>query len=427
MLDIKFIKDNQGIVAKAITDKNREPVDLEQVIKLYDWRKRLRSDIDQLNRRRAEAAAARNIDLGRQCKEEAADKEEELRRIEKEFMALMVQIPNIPSPDTPIGPDESANQVIRTVGDKPTFDFSPKAHWDLGRELGLIDSEKGAMVAGSRFTYLKGDLVLLQFALIQLALGVLTNRDKIEAIAATANLDISTRPFVPVIPPAMLTGPVLNRMARLEPKDDKYYIEKDELFLAGSAEHTVGALHMDEILELEKLPLRYLGYSTAFRREAGSYGKDTKGILRMHQFDKLEMQSFTSPENGLAEQDLMVAIQEHLMQALELPYQVVMVCTGDMGFPDQRQIDIETWMPGQDTYRETHSADFIGSFQPRRLNTKVRQQSGRPEYVHMNDATAFAIGRTLIAIMENYQQADGTIAIPKVLQPLVGKDIISAR
>jgi seryl-tRNA synthetase len=190
--------------------------------------------------------------------------------------------------------------------------------------------------------------------------------------------------------------------------------------LIGSAEHTLGPLHMDETLKEEHLPLRYVGYSTAFRREAGSYGKDTKGILRQHQFDKLEMESFTKPEDGMAEQDFMVAIQEHLMRELKLPHQAVLICTGDMGFPDQRQIDIETWMPGQDTYRETHSADYVGGFQARRLNTKVKRADGSAEPVHMNDATVFAMGRTLIAILENYQQEDGSVAVPEVLRPFMG-------
>lgn len=424
MLDIKFIKDNKDIVAKTMRDKNREPVDLDRIIELYDSRREIRTAIDDLNRRKNEAASNRDIEAGRQVKEKLSVQEERLRAVEQEFMELMVKIPNVPSPDTPVGPDESGNKVIRQVGDKPNFNFTPKPHWELGKDLGLIDSEKAAEVAGSRFTYLKGGLVMMQFGLIQLVLNTLTSRDKLEKIIKGANLDISPEPFVPVVPPVMLKPAVLNRMARLDPKEDKYYIESDDLFMAGSAEHTIGPLHMDEVMEEGRLPVRYIGYSTAFRREAGSYGKDTKGILRMHQFDKLEMETFCLPEQAIAEQDFLVAIQENLMQQLKLPYQVVMVCTGDMGFPDQRQIDIETWMPGQDTYRETHSADLIGGFQPRRLNTRVKRSDGKIEHVHMNDATAFAIGRTLIAILENYQNEDGTITVPEVLRPFVGKDVI---
>ena len=218
----------------------------------------------------------------------------------------------------------------------------------------------------------------------------------------------------------MMRSLVMNRMARLDPIDDRFYFEKDDLVLIGSAEHTLGPLHMDETLKEEQLPIRYAGYSPSFRREAGSFGKDTKGILRLHQFDKLEMESFVKPEDGLAEQDFMIAIQEHLMRKLALSHQTVLICTGDMGFPDQRQIDLETWMPGQNTYRETHSADYVGGFQARRLNTRLKRAGGEVEPVHMNDATVFAMGRTLIAIMENYQQEDGTITVPEVLCPFMG-------
>jgi seryl-tRNA synthetase len=208
-------------------------------------------------------------------------------------------------------------------------------------------------------------------------------------------------------------------MGRLEPRDERYYIPSDDAYLIGSAEHTLGPLHMDQTLAEADLPIRYLGYSTSFRREAGSYGKDTKGILRLHQFDKLEMETFCLPENSIEEQNLLVAIQEHLVSSLGLPYRLVICSTGDMGDPDARHIDLETWMPGQGKYRETHSADLMTDYQSRRLAIKVKRTTGsaagKSEYVHMNDATAFAIGRLLIAIMENYQQKDGSIKIPKAL------------
>ena len=207
---------------------------------------------------------------------------------------------------------------------------------------------------------------------------------------------------------------------------EHYMFPEDDLMLIGSAEHTLGSMHMNKIFEEKDLPIRYAGYSTAFRREAGAAGKDTNGILRQHQFDKLEMEVFSLPENSMQEQNFLVAIQEHVLQLLRLPYQVLAVCTGDMGFPDNRQIDLETWMPGQDKYRETHSADSTGGFQSRRLNTRVRRADGKIEPVHMNDATVVAIGRTLIAIIENYQQADGSVKIPEVLKKYMGgKEFIS--
>ena len=218
----------------------------------------------------------------------------------------------------------------------------------------------------------------------------------------------------------MIKPDIFAKMARLEPKDERYYIQSDDVYLVGSAEHALGPMHMDETILEQDLPLRYAGYSTAFRREAGSYGKDTKGILRMHQFDKIEMESFSKPEDSIMEQDFFVAIQEYLLKQLEIPYQVMMICTGDMGGPDARQIDIECWMPGQNKYRETHTADLMTDYQARRLNTKLKRKDGKNEFVHMNDATVFAIGRTLIAILENNQQKDGSVKVPKVLHKYTG-------
>jgi seryl-tRNA synthetase len=264
----------------------------------------------------------------------------------------------------------------------------------------------------------------MQFALISYVMHTLSSREMIEKIAKEANLEVDAKPFIPVIPPVMMRADVMGRMARLHPIDERYYFEKDELVLVGSAEHTLGPLHMGEVIDESRLPIRYIGYSTAFRREAGTYGKDTRGILRQHQFDKLEMESFVRPEDGYREQDLFVAIQEYLMRSLKLPHQTVLICTGDMGKPDHRQFDIETWMPGQDTYRETQTSDYMGGYQARRLNTRVKNSAGELTFVHMNDGTAFAIGRTLIAIMENYQLEDGTIKVPDVLVPYVGKEIL---
>ncbi|MDE2213458.1 MAG: serine--tRNA ligase [Patescibacteria group bacterium] len=424
MLDIQFIRDNPDIVRAAIKNKNRKDIDLDRILGLAEERKKISGEVGEINRRRNEASSARDADAGKKLKEELRAVEERYQAVEKELVALLIKIPNVPSPDTPMGPDESGNKVLRQGGKKPTFDFAPKAHWDIGKALGVIDSERAAEVSGARFTYLKGDLALLQFALVDFALKVLTSPATLEEIAKSAGLDILPTPFIPVIPPVMMRSQVMNRMARLDPIDDRFYFEKDDLVLIGSAEHTLGPLHMDEVLQEERLPIRYVGYSTAFRREAGSYGKDTKGILRQHQFDKLEMESFVRPEDGYREQDFFIAIQEHLLERLGLHYQVVLVCTGDMGFPDQRQMDLEVWMPGQEVYRETHSADYVGGFQARRLQTRLKRKDGSSEPVHMNDATVFAIGRTLIAILENYQRADGSVLIPEVLRPYLGKDTI---
>ncbi|MDO8548160.1 MAG: serine--tRNA ligase [bacterium] len=426
MLDIQFIRENPDIVRAAIKNKNREEIDLDRILSLAEDRKKIAGEIGATNQKRNAAQEARNIETGQALKEELKASEEKYQSVEKELVALMIKIPNIPSADTPVGPDESGNVVVREWGD-PSIDlgtgkprtFTPKAHWDIGRELRIIDSEKAVEVSGTRFAYLKGDLVMLEMALMRFGFDTIMSREVLQKIISAAGLSINDKPFVPVIPPLFVKKNVQIRMARFLTPEEHYLFPEEDTMLIGSAEHTLGPLHMDEVLSEEQLPLRYAALTPAFRREAGAAGKDTRGILRLHQFDKLEMESFTKPEDGLAEQDFMVAIQEYIMQALKLPYRVVAICTGDMGFPDQRQVDIEAWMAGQNAHRETHTSDYIGGFQARRLNTRLKRANGEKEPVHMNDATALS-QRPLIAILENYQNADGTVTIPEVLRPFMG-------
>lgn len=427
MLDIKFIKENTDIVKEACKNKNRN-IDIDELLRLFEEKKKLRAELDELNQKRNEAAKNRNIEEGQKLKAESDSLETKFKEADKAYLALMLKLPNIPSPDTPIGPDESQNKVVKTYGEIPAFDFTPKEHYELGADLGLIDIETAGEIAGPRFAYIKGDLALLQFALIQFALGIVSSKETLEKIAREAGLTLDVSPFIPVVPPVFVKTAVQNRMARFLTPEEHYMFPEDDLMLIGSAEHTLGPLHMDEVFEEKDLPIRYLGYSTAFRREAGSYGKDTKGIIRQHQFDKLEMEVFSLPENSKNEQDFLVAIQEYALRELKLPYQVVAVCTGDMGFPDYRQVDIEVWMPGQNKYRETHSADNVAGFQARRLNTRVRRGDGKIEHVHMNDATLFAVGRTLVAIIENYQTKDGQIRVPEVLKKYlpISKEFLSS-
>jgi seryl-tRNA synthetase len=309
--------------------------------------------------------------------------------------------------------------VIREWGEKPQFDFEPKNHWQITEQRGLIDKERAAKVAGSRFAYIKGDLVRLQFALIQFGLDILTNEETIKKIVQENDLKIQSTPFMPVLPPAVARTDVYIATGRLDKEEQTYKLEEDDLWLNASAEHTLAPMYLNEVLAQDDLPLRFVGYTTAFRREAGTYGKDTEGIFRLHQFDKLEMESFSKPEDGLNEHLLTVAVQEYLMQQLKLPYQVLEKCTADIGFPNAKGIDINTWLPGQNKYRETHTADFITDFQARSMQTRVKKTDST-EYVHTNDATAFAMGRTMVAIIENYQNADETIRIPEVLQPYLG-------
>jgi seryl-tRNA synthetase len=251
-------------------------------------------------------------------------------------------------------------------------------------------------------------------------LDTVTDESTLRTIAENAGLDVAVKPFTPILPPLMIRTDLYDAMDRLEPRDDRYKLEDDDLWLQGSAEHVLGSMHADEIFEEAQLPLRYIGYATSFRREAGTYGKDMEGILRMHQFDKLEMESFTTGEDGLKEHLLFVAIQEHLLATLGLPYQVLQKCTADIGKPNARGVDMETWLPGQDKYRETHTADYMTDYQSRRLKTRVRRESGELELVHTNDATAFALGRIMIAIIENGQDEQGNVTIPVALQPYIG-------
>ncbi len=424
MIDIELLRKEPEKVKKAVAEKNGDPQWVDELLKLDDGWRRFAKDIGDKRAEQKKLSAKRDVEGGKKNKEEIKALEERFAELEKQRAAIWEKIPNLPSADTPVGKDESANKVLRKNGVPKKFDFEPKDHVALGEALGILDIESAGKVAGSRFAYLKGEAVMLEFALIQYALEVLTNPKIMESVAKGVKPGYSAKPFTPVIPPVMIKPEVFRRMGRLEPKEDRYHIPSDDLWLIGSAEHTLGPLHMDETIPEEKLPIRYLGFSTAFRREAGSYGRDVRGILRVHQFDKLEMESFTVPEDGMTEQECFVAIQEYLMWSLELPYQVVICSTGDQGDPDARHLDIETWIPSQKKYRETHSADYVTDYQARRLGTRIRRRDGRTEFAHMNDATAFAIGRTLAAIMENYQRKDGKIEVPRVLEKYVGKKVI---
>lgn len=427
MLDIEILRQKPDLVKEAVALKNGDPARVDAFVSLdVEWRK-LTAELEEKRREQKELSKNRDIEAARKNKEAMKTLEDRIRELEIERELIWIQIPNIPFDDVPRGRDESGNVPVRTWGEPRKFSFAPKEHLALGEALGVIDVEKASVVSGARFAYLKGDAALLQFALISYVFATLTDPKIIKKIANGIEEGYPATPFIPVVPPVMIRPEVFRRMARLDPgqEEERYYLSKDDLYLVGSAEHTLGPLHMDETIPEGRFPLRYVGYSTAFRREAGSYGKDMKGILRVHQFDKIEMESFTTPEHSRKEQDFIVAIQEYLMQSLEIPYRVVAVCTGDMGGPDARQIDIEAWLPGQNKYRETHTSDLMTDYQSRRLRTKVKRTDGKTELAHMNDATAFAIGRILITIMENYQEEDGSVRIPKVLQSYVGKKTIA--
>ncbi len=326
--------------------------------------------------------------------------EGELETVEKDRTALAATLPNPPDPDAPDGDTDEDAVVLRECGERPSFDFEVRDHLDLGRALGLIETEKAAAASGSRFAYLLGDLVLLELALIRFAVGLLAEEG-----------------FTPVVPPVLVREDPLFATGFFPGEREMIYeVPKDELFLVGTSEVALAALHAGEIIEPGALPIRYAGISTCFRREAGAAGKDTRGIFRVHQFDKVEMFSFVEPSMAKDEHERLLATEERILSALEIPYRVVDIPVGDLGAPAARKFDCEAWIPSQERYRELTSTSNTTDYQARRMNCRFRPAEGAsPEPVNTLNGTAVAVGRTLIAIIENRQQADGSVSIPPVL------------
>jgi seryl-tRNA synthetase len=427
MLDIQYVRDNPELVAEKSKQKGYD-VDITQLLGFDTERRELLQQVESLRQQRNEMASQtkgqrpsdEQVAEGKQLKEKLGDLEHKLTAIERELDVLLKAVPNIPLDAVPVGSTEDENQVLKTVGEVPSFDFEPLHDYQLGEKWDLIDKERAAKISGSRFAYLKGGLVRVQFAIIQFVMDTLGDEQVIKKLVEENNLQLSAKPFTPILPPALLRTEPYAASARLNAEEVTYQLAQDGLWLNASAEHTLCTMYWNEILPEDMFPIRYIGYSTSFRREAGSYGKDVEGIFRMHQFDKLEMEVFSTPETGADEHKLLIAIQEYLVQQLKLPYQLIQKCTADIGKPNASGYDIDTWFPAQGAYRETHTADYMSDYQARDLKIRVRRQGGETELVHTNDATAFALGRILKAIMENYQQADGQIGIPEVLRPYLG-------
>lgn len=426
MLDIQFIRENPKLVKEKAGQKGYD-ADIQQLLGFDKERRELMSRVEDLRRQRNELTAKtkgkkpsdKQIKAGRELKDKLADLEHRLGSIEKEFTALLKEVPNMPLQDVPVGKTENENKVMATVGDRPEFGFKPKTHVQIGETKDWIDKERAAKVAGSRFAYIKGDLARLEFALIQFGIDRLTDEGFIKSVVKANNLKAGSKPFSFVLPPAVARTEAYEATARLDKEETTYKLADDDLWLNASAEHTLVPMHMGETFAAKQLPLRYLGYTTAFRREAGSYGKDIEGIIRLHQFNKLEMESFTSAEEGLDEHILLTMLQRKLMEELEVPYQLIQKCTADIGGPNASGWDINCWMAGQERYLETHTSDYMTDYQARRLKTKYKNSDGKVGFVHTNDATAFA-ERPLIAIIENNQTAAGDVKIPKVLRPYMG-------
>lgn len=410
MLDINLIRENPEKIRKGIADKKADPKLVDKFLEIDGKWRVLSKKFDDLRAEQKKLGEAKKVDDAKKIKEELKEIEADISDLDKLRQEILHQMPNPPLSSVIIGKDGSGNKVLREVGEKPKIK-NPKDYFTLAQELGIIDTERAAKVSGSRFGYLKGGAALLEFAIFNLAIKTAVKKG-----------------FVPVIPPVLVNERAMWSMGYLERgKDEIYYLPADNLYLVGTSEQSIGPMHMDEILKEEELPKRYIGYSTCFRREAGSYGKDTKGILRVHQFDKVEMFSLTKPEDSVKEHQLLLSIEEELMQALELPYRVIDICSGDLGDPAAAKYDIEVWMPGQNggkgEYRETHSTSSTTDFQSRRLNIKYRNKEGKTDFVHMLNGTGFS-QRPILAIIENYQTEKGTIKVPKVLREYIGIDEI---
>lgn len=426
MLDVQFIRDNPELVEKKSAEKNIK-IDINKFLKLDESRRKLLQDIEELRAQRNELNSKSQgrkpsdevIEQGKKLREKIDNLEEKLKKSENEYKTELLSIPNISLDSVPVGKSEDENKVMATVGEKPEFDFKPKTHAQIGLAKGWIDKERAAKVAGSRFVYIKGDLARLEFALVQYGIDKLTDEKFIKQVIEKNNLKSSSKPFKFILPPSVARTEVYEATARLDKEDTTYKLADDDLWLNASAEHTLVPMHMDETFEPAELPVRYLGYTTAFRREAGSYGKDIEGIIRLHQFNKLEMESFSSAETGLDEHILFTMLQRSLMEKLEIPYQLIQKCTADIGGPNASGWDINCWMAGQNRYVETHTSDYMTDYQARRLKTKYKTADSKLEFVHTNDATAFS-ERPLIAIIENNQTKDGDVLIPKVLQTYMG-------
>ena len=417
MLDPNFIRVNPSLVKEGTRAKGVKEEIVEEWLKVDQERGQLLPALEELRRQRNQARhewkdlsppqrAQRQQELV-ELKRKIQAQERQLREVNARWRDLLWQIPNLPLPEVPRGEDENDNVVLRQWGEKRKFSFPVRDHLELGEKLDLIDVVRASKVSGSRFTYLKNELVLLEWALVKFAFDFLVQKG-----------------FHPVLPPVLIKKEIEARLGYGEHGgwEDMYLLPEDNLVLIATAEHALVALHAEETLPASELPRRYIAFSTCFRREAGSYGKDTRGIIRLHQFNKVEMVSLTRPQDSIQEHQFLVNLEEELMQQLELPYQVVQICSGDLGHPAANKIDLEVWLPGQNRYRETHSCSNCTDYQARRLQIKY-EEGGKKEYLHILNGTVFS-ERPLIAILENYQQKDGSVKVPSVLQPYLNFDKI---
>jgi seryl-tRNA synthetase len=422
MLDLKAIRSDPERVKAALARRGAAE-QLDELLSLDARRRELLPEVEnaqaerktlskQIGERKQAGEDAEELMARVQgLKERIESAKAELEQVDAKLGELALTLPNIPDPDAPEGMTEEDAVVIREVGERPQFDFEPRDHLEIGTELGLIEMEKAAELSGSRFAYLKGDLVLLELALVRFVI----DRARGEG-------------HEPVVPPVLVREEALEGTGMFPgDRDQIYEIPKDELFLTGTSEVALAGLHADEILDASRLPLRYCAFSTCFRREAGAAGRDTRGIFRVHQFDKVEMFSFVEPSASQDEHERLLAIEERILSELEIPYRVVNVAVGDLGAPAAKKYDCEAWIPSQGRFRELTSCSNTTDYQARRLGARYRPEEGAaPQAVHTLNGTACAVGRTIIALIENRQESDGSFTLPKTLHRYGAPERIAA-
>ncbi len=416
MLDPKYLRDNLEEAQRRLATRGEE-ANLAAFTDLDRRRRELLGESEALKaeKNRVSAVIGQTKDKGAvqgeivRMKEVSAQiktLDDELKAVEENLQGLLLRIPNIPHEETPVGASETDNREVKRWGDLPTFDFEPKAHWDIGEGLGILDFERGTKITGTRFTLYRGAAAKLERALINFMLDLHTGEHK----------------YVEILPPLMVNRDSMTGTGQL-PKfeDDLFHLDDPDYFLIPTAEVPVTNIHRNEILAGSDLPVCYTAYTPCFRKEAGSYGKDTRGLIRQHQFNKVELVKFVKPEESDAELAKLLDNAEEVLRRLKLPYRVVDLCSGDLGFSAARTFDIEVWLPGQATYREISSCSNFRDYQARRAAIRFRREEGdKPELVHTLNGSGLAVGRTLVAILENYQQADGSVLVPEALRPYLG-------
>ncbi|MDQ7038909.1 MAG: serine--tRNA ligase [Aquificota bacterium] len=422
MIDIELIRKKPEYVKERLATRDKSLTDLvDQVLDLDGRRRGIIAKVESLraerNRKSKEIGKLRREGKDtsaleeevRHIKEEIDRLEEDLRKVREDLRKLMLRIPNLPHPSVPVGEDETQNVEVRRWGEPKEFSFDPRPHWEIGEMLGILDFERGATLAGSRFTVVKGLGARLERALINFMLDLHTEKGYRE-----------------VIPPHLVRPEIMEGTGQL-PKfeEDLYRCDRDDLYLIPTAEVPLTNLFRDEILREEDLPIYLTAYTPCYRREAGSHGKDVRGIIRQHQFNKVELVKIVHPERSYEELESLVRDAEEVLRLLGLPYRVVELCTGDLGFSASKTYDIEVWFPSQGRYREVSSCSNCEDFQARRMNTRFKDSSGRNRFVHTLNGSGLAVGRTLAAILENYQREDGSVEVPEVLRDYVKADIIS--